>query len=68
MIAYLTTNKEWIFSGIGVLAISLLISLIIFLIASRSKNQKEMSQKSGNNSKNLQAGRDITFNKIDKDA
>lgn len=57
MLKYLIENKEWIFSGIGVLAISVFIT--------RRKSEKKMSQKSGNKSRNLQAGRDINLDKMD---
>jgi len=57
MLKYLIENKEWIFSGIGVLAISVFIT--------RRKSEKKMSQKSGKQSRNLQAGRDINLDKMD---
>ena len=51
MLEYLTNNKEWLFSGIGVFALSLL------LIKGASKIK--MGQKSGKNSINLQSKGDI---------
>ncbi|MBF9019048.1 MULTISPECIES: hypothetical protein [unclassified Oceanispirochaeta] len=48
-------NYKWIFSGIGVAAIS-------FFFIRKSVIQK---QKSGNNSKSIMAGRDITY--VNKD-
>jgi|688.fasta_scaffold1667953_2 hypothetical protein len=44
-------NREWAFSGIGVLAITLLIKLFI-----PSAKKPRMTQKSGANSVNIQAG------------
>lgn len=52
---WIIANKEWIFSGIGVFIIGLVISLL-------RKNQKKktvkMNQKSGSNSNNIQVGGD----------
>ena len=50
-------NCEWIFSGIGVFVIGLIITIF------RKKKKKNFSQyqKSGKNSINIQASRDITF-------
>lgn len=50
---FFTTNYEWIFSGIGVFIISL-------LLIRKSKGQK---QKVGNNSFGIQAGRDAKIKK-----
>lgn len=54
MLNYILQNKEWIFSGIGVFIISL------FFIKNSIK--KNMSQKSGSKSTNIQAGENITLN------
>ncbi|WP_339465834.1 hypothetical protein [Pseudomonas sp. EA_65y_Pfl2_P74] len=59
MLTYLIENKEWIFSGIGVFAIS------FFIV--RKRKDRTMYQKSGDGSKNLQAGRDIKIDKNDMD-
>jgi predicted tellurium resistance membrane protein TerC len=52
---WIIANKEWIFSGIGVFIIGVVISLL-------RKNQKKktvkMKQKSGSNSNNIQIGGD----------
>jgi len=48
---WIIENKEWIFSGIGVFAISIIIALFK---CSRAKTK--LTQKSGANSVNLQAG------------
>jgi len=53
MIEYLINNKEWIFSGAGIAVISW-----IFLRNSASK-KSSMTQKSGDNSTNIQVGGDI---------
>ncbi len=58
MIDYLIQNKEWIFGGIGVAVISW------FFI--RNSNKKNMSQKSGDHSTNIQVGRDFTSSSRDK--
>lgn len=53
MIDYLIASKEWIFSGIGVAAIS-------WIFFRNSANKKiSMTQKSGDNSKNIQVGGDV---------
>ena len=52
---WIIANKEWIFSGIGVFIIGIVISLV------RKKQKKKsikMKQKSGSNSKNIQIGGD----------
>lgn len=54
------TNKEWLFSGAGIF----LISLIIGFFIKKGVTQKQ-TQKSGKNSKNYQAGRNITIGKDD---
>ncbi|MCO1669984.1 hypothetical protein FA459_10915 [Pseudomonas aeruginosa] len=51
MLNYLIENKEWLFSGIGVAAISW-----FFL---KFKSSASMKQKSGNNSTNIQIGGDL---------
>jgi len=53
MIDVLIKNKEWVFSGIGVAAISWL------FFRGTNKSVKKMSQKSGNNSTNIQVGGDM---------
>jgi predicted tellurium resistance membrane protein TerC len=60
IIEWIIANKEWIFSGIGVLVITIVLNLIF-----RKKSEKQI-QKSGRNSKNYQAGNNITINKDDK--
>ena len=54
---WIANNKEWVFSGIGVLIISLIIGIII-----KKNHTIIMKQKSGNNSINIQS----SGNTIDK--
>lgn len=53
---WLLANKEWVFSGIGVLALSLLIGFF-----QHKKNGKSIKQRqrSGANSTNIQVGGDL---------
>lgn len=53
MLDYLIANKEWIFSGIGVFVIS-------WLLFRASGDKSNMSQKSGDNSTNIQVAGNIT--------
>jgi len=60
MIDWLIKNKEWFFSGLGVTIISIVVGLIF-------REKSSLSQKSGNNSINYQAGESINIgNKNDK--
>ena len=56
MFQWILENKEWLFSGIGVIAIGFLIRLI----AKNASTSKQV-QKAGKNSENYQAGRDINI-------
>ncbi|BAU28988.1 hypothetical protein DFP93_103164 [Aneurinibacillus soli] len=51
MIEWLLNNKEWFFSGIGVFAIGIIISLF----KRKEKKSINQSQTSGNNSHNFQS-------------
>jgi hypothetical protein len=51
--SWLTDNKDWVFSGIGVAVMGLLCR---WLFARKKSAQTQMS---GNNSTNIQAGGDI---------
>jgi len=53
---WIISNKEWIFSGIGVFIIGLVIS--IFRKNVNKKKTTKMKQKSGSNSTNIQIGGD----------
>lgn len=57
-LTWVLENKEWIFGGIGVAAITGLLGLFIHRQISLSQGQR-----SGNNSTNLQSGRDINLNR-----
>lgn len=50
---FLKNNYQWIFSGIGVLILSIILGIGI--------NKKKNVQKIGKNSKGVIAGRDITI-------
>jgi hypothetical protein len=52
---WILTNKEWIFSGIGVLIVSLLINVFK---EKKGLKATKMKQKSGPNSSNIQIGGD----------
>lgn len=55
MMEWISTNKEWVFSGIGVLVITWIVGIIIFLSNKKSSNpSKVVNQKAGKNSKNIQ--------------
>jgi hypothetical protein len=56
MIDWITENISWIFSGIGVFAFTLVISLL-----RRRKRNSRMYQKGGDNSNNFQSGNDINI-------
>lgn len=57
---WLIQNKEWLFSGLGVGLLSIIAGILF-------KEKSRMSQKSGKNSKNYQAGANINIgNKDDK--
>ncbi|WP_373330684.1 hypothetical protein [Salmonirosea aquatica] len=52
---WIIDNKEWIFSGIGVFIIGIVIT---FMTRERKNKSVKMKQKSGSNSKNIQIGGD----------
>jgi plastocyanin domain-containing protein len=56
LMEWILDNKEWIFSGIGVF----IIGLIIAFFSRKKKNKSiKMKQKSGSNSTNTQIGGDF---------
>ena len=57
IIDWLDANKEWVFSGIGVA----IILIIIRFFFKRSQSKKQI-QKSGNNSINIQVGDNLNIN------
>lgn len=65
MFTYLYENKEWIFSGIGVLAITAIWGL--FKIKKTNNSTYTFNQKSGKNSNNYQ-GHTININHKEKES
>lgn len=70
MIDYIKNNYSWLFSGLGLIPITIIIAVIGFFIKQKffndeSKNIK-MKQVIKGNAKGYQAGRDIKIKK-DKD-
>jgi membrane protein implicated in regulation of membrane protease activity len=57
IINWLSSNKEWIFSGIGVAVISTIVALFF----RRYQIKKKQIQKSGNNSINIQVGGNLNL-------
>tara|TARA_B110000196_G_scaffold96366_1_gene83453 strand:- start:4016 stop:4189 length:174 start_codon:yes stop_codon:yes gene_type:complete len=53
-------NKEWLFSGVGVFAITVIISII-----TSKKRTIKQTQKSGSNSTNYQSSGDINIGSKD---
>lgn len=58
---WIIANKEWLFSGI---AIVVPIAILGWILCTRNIKQV---QKSGKNSKNIQAGGNITFKRNGRD-
>lgn len=44
-IEYITNNKDWIFSGIGVTVLTLLISFLIYIFRKKKNTPKDINQK-----------------------
>lgn len=61
MLEYIDNNKQWIFSGIGVLAISLILTFLIWWFRRRRQNVASQRQKSGGHSVNVQTHGDVTI-------
>lgn len=57
---WLIENKEWVFSGVGVFVLGLVIT---FLARRQKAGSQKQTQKSGSNSTNYQAGGDINIRK-----
>lgn len=62
ILAWIGSNKEWLFSGIGVLIVSTVITLFI----RHGKSSKQI-QKSGSNSVNIQVGHNLNISSKDTD-
>jgi hypothetical protein len=56
---WLNDNREWVFSGIGVLVISVIMSSIWYLLFKKKASGRSQNARAGNNSTIFQAGRDI---------
>lgn len=63
LMQWMNDNKEWIFSGIGLAVIGLIWK---FLFKEKSSSGRSQTIRSGRNSTNFQAGRDINTNKSPK--
>lgn len=57
---WMIDNKEWLFSGVGVFAITVIISII-----TSKKRTIKQTQKSGSNSTNYQSSGDINIGSKD---
>jgi hypothetical protein len=57
MIELILNNKEWLFSGLGIVILS------IFFKVFFNKNNNKQIQKSGKKSTNYQSGKDINIGK-----
>ena len=57
LLAVIYSNKEWIFSGVGVA----LVSALFVWFRRRGTPRANQVQSSGNNSVNVQAGRDLNI-------
>jgi hypothetical protein len=56
LLNWLIQNREWLFSGIGVLAISVIAGLFIM---NKSDEKINQSIKSGTDSNNIQGGKNV---------
>ena len=62
IINWLVDSKEWLFSGAGIVIISLVVRFFI----KRNNSSTTQTIKSGTQSTNIQAGRDINMGSISK--
>ena len=51
---WILDNKEWIFSGIGVVALSILLAVLKKIVKNENSQEGPMIQKSGKDSRNYQ--------------
>jgi hypothetical protein len=56
ILSWMSANKEWLFSGLG----CTLLLLIVEIFRRHKSNSNSMTQKSGNNSTNIQVGGNYT--------
>jgi len=59
--AWILDNKEWLFSGVGIVIIAW-----VFRLFYKQRQTSSQTIKSGDNSTNIQAGRDINMTSKDK--
>ncbi|MNO34236.1 hypothetical protein D3C76_242670 [compost metagenome] len=64
---WIADNKDWIFSGVGVMALSI-IGFFVKRRLDKEKKQPSQSINSGNNSNNVQGGNDVNVTIGDKNA
>lgn len=57
---WIIDNKDWIFSGVGIFIITLIIGVF-----ARKQSSSKQTQKSGSSSNNYQSGRDINIGTVD---
>jgi len=62
---WIIENKEWVFSGIGVLIVSVIIG---FFVQSRFGKKIAQKQKDGRNSTNIQVGGNINISHNSREA
>ncbi|CAH1054026.1 hypothetical protein [Paenibacillus pseudetheri] len=55
---WIADNKDWIFSGVGVMALGI-IGFFVKRFLDKEKKQSGQSISSGNNSNNIQGGNDV---------
>ncbi|MCM3363000.1 hypothetical protein [Niallia sp. MER TA 168] len=55
---WIIENKEWLFSGIGLTTISFIVGLFLKKKNRKTKDNQQVIN-SGNNSTNIQSGRDV---------
>ncbi|WP_228052530.1 hypothetical protein [Nodosilinea sp. LEGE 07298] len=63
LMQWFNDNKEWVFSGIGLSVIGLIWK---FFFKDKSSSSRSQTIRSGRNSTNFQAGRDINNGKFPK--
>jgi hypothetical protein len=65
MINLLNTNKEWLFSGIGVVILGLIIRSIFHRLHKKNNVKSKQTQNTGDNCTNFQSGGNLTINNPD---